>query len=631
MRKKFVYFMVVPAIILVLVLYFFLDGWVEAGLELAGESAVGAKVEIDNLRLTLSPVGMEFARLQVANPRDTWKNTFETGRVKFALNFGQLLRGKYIIETMEANNMILGTKRTSDGAIPKEPEPRPEPSTQPSSEPSLAAQADNLVQEKKKSTPVFDLDQLRKQLNIDSLLNVQNLQSVRHIDSLKTQIAQASQQWQTTLADIEKTKVTATEIEGKIKAINVNELKSVESITTALKNVNDAQRGIRDISQTFTSRKSALSDEVNRLSASVRVIDDLARQDFQNVLQLARLPDVSMQGLAELLLGKDILSSASEYLYWIDFAQNHIKNSDSKPEDANPPRMRGQTIHFPAEKSYPKFWIRKVVISGGTDREQDPNYFYATGEIRDISSNQRITGLPLTVNLSATQGRGTNASLNASIDRTKDSPLDTYKASLTGVPIGEMSLGRTDFVPAKLSNAVGRFSIAARVPANQFDANAKITLSALTVSFDRTARNTVERLVREVLESVRSFNVLLRFWKKEGRLDVAFETDLDNLLADRTKKVIGEEVNRLRNELRQKLDRKIAEKRQEVERSFNQKKDEVTARLKSYEGVVNDKIAFAEAKKKELEDKVQGEKKKQEDALKKKAGDALKGLLKKKN
>ena len=64
---------------------------------------------------------------------------------------------------------------------------------------------------------------------------------------------------------------------------------------------------------------------------------------------------------------------------------------------------------------------------------------------------------------------------------------------------------------------------------------------------------------------------------------------------------------------------------------FNQKKDEVTARLKSYEGVVNDKIAFAEAKKKELEDKVQGEKKKQEDALKKKAGDALKGLLKKKN
>ena len=64
---------------------------------------------------------------------------------------------------------------------------------------------------------------------------------------------------------------------------------------------------------------------------------------------------------------------------------------------------------------------------------------------------------------------------------------------------------------------------------------------------------------------------------------------------------------------------------------FNQKKDEVTGRLRAYEGVVNDKLALADAKKKDLEDKVQGEKKKQEDALKKKAGDALKGIFKKKN
>jgi len=90
---------------------------------------------------------------------------------------------------------------------------------------------------------------------------------------------------------------TALEIEGKIKAIKVNELKSVESITAALKNVNDAQKGIKEVGQTFTSRRSALTDEVNRLSASVGAIDDLVRQDFQNVLALARLPDVSMQGL----------------------------------------------------------------------------------------------------------------------------------------------------------------------------------------------------------------------------------------------------------------------------------------------------------------------------------------------
>ncbi|HLE30999.1 MAG TPA: TIGR03545 family protein [Bacteroidota bacterium] len=628
MRTKFVYFVVVPVFILLAVLYLFLDTWVEAGLEYAGESIVGAKVEIDDLSLTLSPIGAEFARLQVANPRDTWKNTFETARVKFALNFGQLLRGKYIIETMEVNDLILGTMRTTDGAIPKEPEPESEHAA---GEPSLSQQADSMAKEKKDDAPVFDLDKLRKQLNIDSLLNVQNLASVRHIDSLKTQISQASQQWQATLTDIEKTKTTVADIETKIKAINVNELRSVESITTALNNVTDAQRGIKEISQTFNSRKSSLTGDVNRLSASVGAIDDLVKQDFQNVLELARLPDVSMKGLAELLLGKDILTEANEYLYWIDFARDNIRNSSSKPENAHPPRMRGQTIHFPAEKSYPKFWIKKILVSGGTDREQDPNYFYATGEIKDVSSDQRITGLPLTVDLSATQGRGTNATVKATIDRTKDAPLDTYLASLSGVPIREMSLGRSDFLPAKMSNAVGRFGVEVKVPANQFDGNARITLSNLSISFDRAAGNTVERLVRSVLESIHSLNVMLRFWKETGALKVAFETDLDNLLADRTKKVIGEEVARLRNELRQKLERKIAEKRQEMERLFSQKREEVTARIKSYENMVNDKLAIVDAKKKELEDRVNAEKKKQEDALKKKAGDALKGILKKKN
>jgi len=293
--------------------------------------------------------------------------------------------------------------------------------------------------------------------------------------------------------------------------------------------------------------------------------------------------------------------------------------------------MRGQTIYFPAEKSYPKLWIKKILVSGGTDKEQDPNYMHAAGQILNVSSNQRITGLPITVELSATQGRGTRAEFNASIDRTKDVPIDTYRASMSGVPITSLSLGRSDFVPAKISNAVGRFSIAADVPADQFDANAKITLDNLTMSFDRPATNTVERLVREVLESIRSLNVMLRFWKREGRLNVALETDLDDLLADRTRRVVGAEVNRLRGELRQKLDRRIAEKRREVERLLNQKKGEVTARLKTYENILNEKLALAEAKKKELEDKIQGEKKKQEDALKKKAGDALKGILKRKN
>jgi len=120
MRKRFWLVVLIPSIIFITVIYFFINGWIESGIEYAAEEAVGAKVEIDNLSLSISPLGIEWEKMQVTNPSDTWKNLFETGTVKFSMDIGQLLRGKYIINEIEVENFILGTQRKTDGAIDKE-------------------------------------------------------------------------------------------------------------------------------------------------------------------------------------------------------------------------------------------------------------------------------------------------------------------------------------------------------------------------------------------------------------------------------------------------------------------------------------------------------------------------------
>ena len=118
MRKKFVYFVLIPAVVIILAVVLFIDTWVTMGLEAGGEAAVGAKVEIEGLHVSLSPLGIRWARLQVADPHDGWRNLFETRNVRFAMDFGQLLRAKYIIQAMEVDELILGTKRTTDGSLP---------------------------------------------------------------------------------------------------------------------------------------------------------------------------------------------------------------------------------------------------------------------------------------------------------------------------------------------------------------------------------------------------------------------------------------------------------------------------------------------------------------------------------
>ena len=623
MRKKFVLFILVPSIIVCIVVYLFIDRWIESGLEYAGEKAIGAKVEIDHLRVTINPIGIEFARLQVTNPNDGWKNMFETGKVKFALNFGQLLRDKFIIETMEMNDLILGTKRTTDGSIPKPKEEKP------ADQPPLTGQAQHaLAPQDSKSSISFDLDKIKRELKIDSLLNPNNLATYQRIDTLKKQINDASAQWKTTMDEMEKSKAKLSDIESRTKSINLNNIKTLQAANDALNNAKSILNTANEVKNTFNIQKTTLTDGVNKFSGSIKDLDGLVQQDFKNVMNMAHLPDVSMKGIAEMVLGKELLQKAYDYLGYVDMAKSKIQNSSDKPPIETPARFKGQNIHFPTERSYPKFWVKKILISGGTDKAQDPQYFYAKGEVLNITNDQRTTGYPLTVDLSATKGGTTTLSLGASFDRRKELAVDNYKALLTGLPIKEMSLGRSDFLPSKVSNAVADASIIVTVPGNHFDSNTKITFSNLAIVFQREPSSLVERIVRDVLASIKGFNVNLHMWSNENKFDIAFATDLDDQLASRTKKVIGDEVAKIQNDLRNKLNVKIAEKRAEVEKLLNEKRDMAMNKVKENETLVNEKLALVEAKKKEIENRIDQEKRKQTDDLTKKGKDALKKLFK---
>jgi uncharacterized protein (TIGR03545 family) len=631
MRKKFVYFVLIPAVVLLIVVYIFIDSWVAAGLESAGEAITGAKVEVEHCSVSLSPLGLRWSRLQVADPREPMKNIFETGKVQFALNVGQLLRGKYIIETMEVNDLVLGTQRTTSGALPKKPTPRqPAESSGPGMFTSLTDQASSALGVSKKTMPNFDIASIKKNLNVDSLLNPKNLQSYRLIDSLKQQVQAASVQWNNSLAEIEQSKQKLATIETDVKAINVNNLKTIEQITTTLNTVKNTVNTANEVKQTFTTQQKALTDKVNGFTSTAKSIDDAVKQDYDRVLTMARLPDVSMKGLAELVLGKDIMAKANTYLYWIDFARKNIPFGTKTEKEPQPTRMKGQNIRFPEEHGYPKFWIKKILISGGTDKNQHPDYTYAKGEVLNITDNQQITGQPMTAELAIYKGETMKLNLRAMFDRRKDESLDTYNATLTGAKIGTMEMGQADFLPSKITNAVADASIDVRVPGNTFDSNTKIQFSNLNFVFEAEPRNTVERIVRDVLQSVKAFHVNLRMWNPGNKFDVAFATDLDDQITTRAKKVIGDEIAHIQNDLRNQLNQRIAAKRKEYETLFNQKRDEVMTRLKGYETLVNDKVALAQGKQKELEKKVDDEKKKQEDAVKKKGQDLLKGLLKRK-
>lgn len=619
MRKNFVFFVLVPLLIVMVIVYFFIDGWVESGLEAAGEAAVGARVEIDHLKLTLSPIAIEWGRLQVANPNDTWTNMFETGKTRFAMNFGQLLRGKYIIETMEVNDLLIGTKRTTDGALPKPPSMKEEPQGGRNAFASVATQALNKTVEQ---TPVFNVDNLRKGLNVDSLVKTLDVRTLKYVDSLKTQVLAASQQWQSSLNDLESSKARLQQIETNVKAINPNELKGIDKITTAISTVDNSIKGINEIKQTFDTRQASITADIQRVSGSVGGIDDVVKQDYQKLLSMAKLPNLNTSGIAQLLVGHEMYKRALSYLHWVDFAREHIKTSSTKPEEEKPPRMKGQNIYFPVEHSFPKFWIKKVLISGGKGESPAEEYIRAKGEILNISNDQTITGEPLTASLEGLEGGGRSFTLGALIDRRKETPYDEYKASLGGVPLSAFEIGKSDFLPTKVTNAVMSSSVNVTVPGSRFDSRTRLRFSGVKMQFEAEPKNTIERIVRNVLQGVTAFEVSLRLWNTGDHFDVALSTDLADQISARIKDALGAEFTKLQNDLRSKLDGIIKGKRQEFEKLYASKKADVEGKLAGYQSLVNEKLAFVDGKKKELTDRLEKE-------TKGKGGDLLKKLIKK--
>ena len=597
MRKKFILFALIPLAVFALIVYIFIDGWIESALETAGEKVVGAKVEISGLHVSLIPVGLEWSEIQVANPKNPWRNLVQTGEVKFSMDAGQLLRGKYIIDEVEVTGLAIGNKRTSSGALP---ESNSRVSAASAVESSVIRQAQDALKNATSQSPIFDLTKLKKGFNVDSLIKTFDFSTLKQIDTLKAQVKQTTEQWNAVKSDFEKSKQRLTQVESEIKSINPSSLNNVESITAAVSKVNNAVETVKQISSTASDREKSIESNIKSLSSSVSSLNSYVNSDFQKLKNMARLPSLKAPSVASLLAGSEIYDRAMKYLYWEDVIRTNVKKYSPPKKAENPPRLKGQDIRFPVNRGYPKLWIKKILISGGSDKSDTANFITASGEIDNISSDQTITGLPITAGLKGTHSSGRMFTFTGLFDRTKDIPLDKYTVKLSGVPVGEFKLGKSSFLPSKITDAYMATEVNLTVPGSSFDADMGFKLTNVKVQFDAQPRNIGERIVHDVLSSVNAFDVNFRLWNTNGKFDAALSTDLDDQIAKKLMDALGNEFAKLQNDLKSKFDSYVNSKKAEFEALYNSKIKDIEKQIDSYKSLIESNQKLLDSKKQEL-------------------------------
>ncbi|MEK9766997.1 MAG: hypothetical protein VW274_11030, partial [Thalassolituus sp.] len=83
----------------------------------------GAKVTVDDVDVTLSPMGVTLSRLQVADAREPMQNLVEFDRAVADLEFAPLLTGKAISNELSISNLQFHTPRETSGAVEKKRAP----------------------------------------------------------------------------------------------------------------------------------------------------------------------------------------------------------------------------------------------------------------------------------------------------------------------------------------------------------------------------------------------------------------------------------------------------------------------------------------------------------------------------
>lgn len=603
MRKGFVFFLLFFILAVSAVVYFFVDRWIESAIETSIESVTGAKAEIDDLHLSFIPLEITWKRLQIANPYNTKTNALETGKVKFGVDFNQLLRKKIIIERIDVDGLQILSKRATDGALPDEERKK---STFYRAEKSFTQSYRKAFDELMENVPRFDLNDIKRNFNPDSLIKLLDLQTYYYADSLGKKVAETSGQWNDIVNQYKRNKNKLIEQLEEIKKIDPKSLNNAQNILAAIEKADKGYQALKQIKTEYEERFDEIKREAMYYKNAFDTLRKISSEDFEKLKRMARLPDIKSPKLAPVIIGNEIQERAMNYIAYAELINASVQKYKPEPDYEKPPRFEGQNIEFPAEGRYPDLWIKKIKVNGGTP---GGGIFVGEGIIENVSDNQNLTGEPITFKLEGELSNSRRVLISGTIERRNFRKTDKYTVELRGVPVGKIKLGAKKFLPAEINSAL--LSTKADIFINENNLNVILdnTFSNMILFFEKQPESIVERIVYNALNNINNLSATLRFWINGGKYDISLGTNLDEEIAAGVRKSIGQEVERLKSTLKERFDKIVAAKRAELEQIYREKVVPVEEQIDKYKDLLENYDKLIEEKKKELNRRLEEEKK----------------------
>jgi len=615
LRKKGLIFLLVFIGIIFVLSIIFTDWWLENQLETAGSSIVGARVEFEGVDFSLFKMHIKWRRLQVTDPKNTWRNLFETGKAEFDLALEPLLTKKILIENFRLEDLRFNTPRETDGKLEKKPE-------KPSKGSKIFQTIEAHLKQETARMPVFNPGKYTRKINVDSLWKLVDLKSPAKIDSLKKVYQQKYREWDQRVKNL-PTEKDFNRLQKKVLSIQVDKIKTLKELQEALRTANELYQETDSLTRIIKSLKTDFQKDFRESKAYQMIITDWINQDYQRALQLAQLPDISVKNVAKVLFGKQIINTiekAAGYIGTVRYYAGKLKSS--QPNEEKPPRFKGQDIRFASRQNWPNFWIQTISLSG-----EVPKDFSASGRIMNVASDQTLIGKPTTIELSGTRKDGATLQATGKLDYREEKPAEEFQLQMNQIPLSNVKLTQFALLPYKIQRGRGNLAALLHFEGNQFLADIKFTGSQIKFDYSETPNNLNPRLLsisRQLADAIKTIEFQAKVKQEEGKFGFTIRSNLDRLVSDQMKKILTGEVAKARKEIEKRVRQQAEKYRKELEKLIAKKETEIHKQINNAEKELQKQRNKIDKKRKEIEKRINQEKKKLEEKAKGKIKDIFK-------
>ena len=629
----------IPSVVIIALIFvfcqFFLSPIVKNIVISIGQMCFSAKVEIDDLKLNVPKMSIKIARLRVANKNNPWKNLVEIGQISFRMRFLPILSKKIVIDEMSLSNLMWGTQRKTSGALPEKKVKKIEKVKSKEDKNSITSRFLSGIKEKTesglKTLPLAkDIESTKKEiasLDIKKIVGETDIQTTKVIEQMQKDYNGKYENYENQIQqmNINQQIKEAGEIADKISSLKLQSMESAQKAQQELPGLNEKRVQLEETVNNLNVLQNSIRTDFAEQQKVINELEEVFKKDYEGVLSRIKLPELKKGSAAEVIFGRAWLNRVDNVMNYIHLARKYMPPTKKAAKKTEFPRSKGTDVVFHKKNVLPGLLIEKIYVSGTTGGEGKDNSRAVSveGEVREISSDQKVRNIPATININ---GKKLDKSylLKCRFDRTQEIPEDIISLEIKNLDVSEFDITGVGYLP-KIENGSLQFNFYFALKDDYVDS--KMNLNMTKIKFASQIASQKEssasnEIIEKIVQDLKNITLDARLYGKTDELKTEIDSNIDDVILNRLRAMYGEKISEVQKQIKSELEKMTGEKRQKFIDEYSSKKENITklvstqrSALESQRENVNKNIddlklridGFIEQEKKKKEEKIKEE------------------------